>query len=245
VVPTTDEVLLPPRADEDAAEQRALAAILVTAAATTQLEEICREHEEHRHEVRAALLGIEAAARALSRHRHLMTEAQLTELAEGLVGEVQRVRTLIDAQFHGPISFDLDEAIAPVLTCMRVEGLVIDSRLPDGLRVEGVPAKTAQVVLALLTNAQRHAPGAPIEISAEQANGRVVVRVDDRGPGIPDDLGDSIFERGIIAGHGGGTGLGLYIARRLMAEQNGTIAWEPRPSGGSSFLLSFGSGGRA
>jgi two-component system OmpR family sensor kinase len=187
VVPTTDEVLLLPRADEDAAEQRALAAILVTAAATTQLEEICRE-------------------------------------------------------LHGPISFDLDEAIAPVLTCMRVEGLVIDSRLPDRLRVEGVPAKTAQVVLALLTNAQRHAPGTPIELSAEQANGRVVVRVDDRGPGIPDDLGDSVFERGIIAGHGEGTGLGLYIARRLMAEQNGTIAWEPRPSGGSSFLLNFRSG---
>jgi signal transduction histidine kinase len=244
VVPTTDETLLPSRPDDDtAAEQRALAAILVTAAATSQLEEACQEHEEHRHEARAALLGIEAAARAISRYRDLMTDEELAELADGLVAEIQRLRSLINAQFPDPSTFDLDEAIAPLITCMRVEGLVIDTSIPEGLRVEGVPAKTAQVVLALLTNAQRYAAGSPVHIHAlPAADGGVVVRVADRGPGIDERLRESVFERKVTADDGSGEGLGLFIARRLMAEQGGAISCEARPGGGAVFVLRFGRG---
>jgi signal transduction histidine kinase len=238
-VPTTDETLLPSRPDDVAAEQRALAAILITAAATTQLEEACQEHEEHRHEARAALLGIEAAARAISRYRDLMTDEELAELADGLVAEIQRLRSLINAQFPDPSTFDLDEAIAPLITCMRVEGLLIDTSIPAGLRVEGVPAKTAQVVLALLTNAQRHAAGSSVHIHAIPADGGVVVRVEDRGPGIDEHLRESVFERKVTADDGAGEGLGLFIARRLMAEQGGAISCEARPGGGAVFVLRF------
>jgi signal transduction histidine kinase len=238
-VPTLDETLLPPPIEDEVADQRTLAAILVTAAATAHVEEVRLEHEEHRHEARAALLGIEAAARALSRHRDLMTAEQLTELADGLVAEVSRLRSLIDEQSEASSTFDLGEAIAPVITCMRVEGLVIRTDVPDGLQVEGVPAKAAQVVLALLTNAQRHAAGSALDVRAVIHDSGVTLRVEDRGPGVEEHLREHLFERGSAAIDSDGDGLGLYIARRLMTEQRGTIACDARDGGGASFVLGF------
>jgi signal transduction histidine kinase len=236
VVPTTDDTLLLSN-DREAVEDRALAAVLVTAAAKTQLEEVCREYEEHRHEARAALLGIEAAARALSRHRDLMTDEEIAQLADGLVAEVQRLRALIDARFPDPSTFELEAAIAPVITCMRVEGLVIDTSIPQGLRVEGVPAKTAQVVLALLTNALCYAPDSHVEIRATQLGGSVELRVEDRGPGVAWPLRDEIFDRGVTTHAGHGDGLGLFVARRLMEEQHGSLSYEERAGGGASFVV--------
>jgi two-component system, OmpR family, sensor kinase len=238
-VPTVDDTLLLPPTEDDVAEERVLAAILVTAAARTHIEEARQQHEEHRHEARAALLGIEAAARALSRHRDLMTAEQLTELADGLVAEVYRLRALIDEQSDSPSTFDLGHAIAPVLTCMRVEGLVIRTDIADDLRVEGVPAKAAQAILALLTNAQRHAPGSPVNVRAVPVDDGVALCVEDRGPGVEEHLRERLFERGSATSHSDGAGLGLFIARRLMHEQNGTIFWKARHGGGSSFVLVF------
>jgi signal transduction histidine kinase len=60
--------------------------------------------------------------------------------------------------------------------------------------------------------------------------------VADRGPGVPEIERERIFEpyvRGIAAGPG--AGLGLFIARRLMEAQGGTLSYRPRDGGGSVF----------
>ena len=57
--------------------------------------------EERAHELRAALFGIEASAEGLSRHRALLTERQLDELADGLAHEVLRVRMLLEDTSSG------------------------------------------------------------------------------------------------------------------------------------------------
>jgi two-component system OmpR family sensor kinase len=193
---------------------------------------------ELRHEARAALLGIEAAASGLTQHR-LLTSEQTDDLSNGLVAEVRRLLDLLDGRSSGVATFDLHDAIAPVLTCARAEGLDVRSSVPRGLEVAGNADSTAQVLLALLTNAQRHAAGSPVEVGASRTADGVTLHVEDRGPGVPESLQERVFERHMRAVGSDGSGLGLFIARRLMEEQNATIAVRPRDGGGSAFMLHF------
>ena len=88
------------------------------------------------------------------------------------------------------------------------------------------PAACARVVRILLDNALRYAPpGEPIDVSSAQNGGRIVVEVADRGPGVPDDEREHIFERfhrGRAAGRSG-FGLGLAIGRELAERMSGTL----------------------
>ena len=189
------------------------------------------EDAELRHEARAALLGIEAAATGLSRHRDLLSAEQIDELTHGLVAEIRRLRGLLDGRAVAQAKFDLRGAFLPVLTCARADGLDVRSSVPDGVEVVGIPDRAGQVLLALLTNAKIHAPGSPVEIRAIVANGEVSVYVEDRGPGIPASLQERVFERRMKAVGGDGSGLGLFIARQLMEEQDGSIDVEPERGG--------------
>jgi len=193
---------------------------------------------ELRHEARAALLGVEAAASGLTRHRLLAAE-QIDELSHGLVAEVRRLLALLDGRVPEPASFDLHEAMTPVLTCARADGLDVQTSVPRGIEVAGSADSTAQVLRALLTNAQRHASGSPVEVRVSKSVDGVVLYVEDRGPGVPASLQERVFERHMQAVGSDGSGLGLFIARRLMEEQNGTIAVQSRVGGGSSFVLRF------
>jgi signal transduction histidine kinase len=91
----------------------------------------------------------------------------------------------------------------------------------------GDPAACARVVRILLDNALRYGPeGQPIEIVTARDGGRVVVEVSDRGPGVPPDERERIFERfhrGRSAGAQSGFGLGLAIGRELAERMNGTL----------------------
>jgi signal transduction histidine kinase len=194
---------------------------------------------ERNHELRAALFGIEASAAGLSRHRERLTSVQVDELVEGLVAEIRRVKALVDGQVGAPTRFDLGDAIAPVLACARGAGLQVVSSLPRGIMVQGRPDSTAQVVVALLDNARQHAPGSPVEVRAESRCEVATVFVEDRGQGIPGSAPERIFGRGVRGSDSGGSGLGLYIARRVMAEQGGSIGVSARPGGGTSFVLRF------
>jgi signal transduction histidine kinase len=103
-----------------------------------------------------------------------------------------------------------------------------------------------QIVHGLVANAHRHAGETPIDVRATVADGYVVVRVEDRGPGVARGLREQIFDPGFredqaIEGHG----LGLAIGRRLAREQGGDLWFESRPGGGAAFVLSLAACGNA
>lgn len=104
--------------------------------------------------------------------------------------------------------------------------------------------QSLRVLVNLLENAHKYAPpGAPIDLSAAREGDRLVFRVADRGPGVPDDERERIFQPFYRCPHGapdvGGAGLGLSISRRLAEAQGGALAFEPRPGGGSTFVFSL------
>ncbi|WP_329767848.1 ATP-binding protein [Stenotrophomonas muris] len=104
------------------------------------------------------------------------------------------------------------------------------------------PARIRQAVLALLENARRHAIPCPLRVRVTLAEGHCAVAVEDGGPGVPDDLRDSIFEafqRTDVSRsrQSGGSGLGLAVVRAIAVAHHGTAQCRATERGGSSFEI--------
>ncbi|HEX6746197.1 MAG TPA: ATP-binding protein [Longimicrobium sp.] len=133
----------------------------------------------------------------------------------------------------------------------RVSGSLDDREIRVGLhpdeplllgRLDFV--QSLRVLVNLLENAHKYAPpGTPIDLSVAGDGDRLVFRIADRGPGVPPDERERIFQpfyRGPHReGDAGGAGLGLSISRRLAGAQGGALGFEPRPGGGSVFVFSL------
>ena len=108
------------------------------------------------------------------------------------------------------------------------------------LAVRGDENRLSQVVANLLSNAIKYSPdGGIVEIKGERKEGRVLVRVDDEGIGIPADVQKEIFGK-FVRGHATangieGSGLGLAISRSLVEAHGGHIDFESTNGEGSTF----------
>lgn len=108
--------------------------------------------------------------------------------------------------------------------------------------------RIAQVLGNLLSNAIKYAPnGGPIEVSIQRVEGEqgaeAVLTVHDHGVGIPADERDRIFERFYRArntsGSVAGMGVGLFIARAIVARQGGRIWFESKERQGTTFYVAL------
>jgi signal transduction histidine kinase len=110
----------------------------------------------------------------------------------------------------------------------------------------GDPDAVARVVRILIDNALRYGPGRPVRVQASNSGSEATIEVADRGPGIPPEERESIFERfhrGRAAGSQGGFGLGLAIGRELAERMSGSLTLDDRPGGGIRFVLSLPAAG--
>jgi signal transduction histidine kinase len=97
-----------------------------------------------------------------------------------------------------------------------------------------------QVVTNLLSNAIKFGAGKPIEIHVEQDAGIARLIVQDLGIGIDPAETSRIFEpfeRAVSSRHYGGLGLGLYIARSIVAAHGGSIHIKSQPGAGATFTV--------
>ncbi len=107
------------------------------------------------------------------------------------------------------------------------------------------PDRVQQIVEHLLDNAASHGQGAgPPEVRVERHVSEVEVRVSDRGPGLPREGRERLFTRfGKLSSdsHAGrvGTGLGLYICRRLVEQMGGSIGVVSTRGKGASFWFTL------
>jgi two-component system sensor histidine kinase KdpD len=97
-----------------------------------------------------------------------------------------------------------------------------------------------QALSNLLLNAAVHTPaGTPVLIQAVQEPGWLILSVADRGPGLPPELGERVFEKFVRAPNApaGGSGLGLAIVKGFVEAQGGQISAANRPGGGAMFTI--------
>jgi len=110
--------------------------------------------------------------------------------------------------------------------------------VPEVLADEG---KLHQLLNNLISNACKYSPaGAPIEIEVREDDPYVLIRVKDRGKGIPPDMREKIFDRfyridNTDRRQAGGTGLGLALVREIVTAHHGEIRVVDNPGGGSIF----------
>jgi two-component system OmpR family sensor kinase len=110
----------------------------------------------------------------------------------------------------------------------------------DGVVVQGVAKLLRRAIRNLLENARRYSSG-PVDVQVLREGGQAVLRVCDRGPGVPQELRERIFEPFYrlpgASEREGGVGLGLALVRSIAQRHHGSVRCEDREGGGACFVL--------
>jgi signal transduction histidine kinase len=100
-------------------------------------------------------------------------------------------------------------------------------------------AQLRQALLNLLRNGREAMPsGGPIDVRVAAEGMSVVIDVEDRGGGIPEDIRPRVFDP-FFSTKGEGTGLGLAITRHIVVAHGGSVTCEPREGGGTRFRIAL------
>jgi two-component system, OmpR family, sensor kinase len=205
------------------------------------------------HELRTPLTAIRGQLEVLAAEKD-PPPAEIRRV-EGLVlTELGRIERLVSDLLT---LARLDEGpglrIEPVTLPAAIERLLGDEALGAGVSVGELPSGTvpsdpdrfAQVLRNLLRNARQHCgPDGRVAVSAVAADGELVIRVDDDGPGIPAVERDRVFDRFHRLDSSrtrdlGGSGLGLAIVRSIVELHGGRIWAEDSPLGGARISFSL------
>ncbi|MEX2446458.1 MAG: ATP-binding protein [Dehalococcoidia bacterium] len=210
------------------------------------------------HEIRTPLTSIQAFADLLRADAVSLDESAdqlLTSLTQGVDRLNRLVGDLIDLGRSGgqhevhPAMGDVRAALWSAESVLRPAFLLREQGVSIEVPEHPLPANLdhrhlEQVVLSLLSNANRHAPaGGRVVVRAARADdGRIRIEVEDSGPGIDAANRGRIFEPyyRVTPADGStvpGSGLGLAIARRLVDLQGGRIWVEDGEVGGARFCV--------
>ena len=184
---------------------------------------------ERDHELRNGLAGLAGITHLLS-----MDGAGIEHerLRNAVLAELGRLNAILDSggsvdDGEVPESVEVEYRLEPLLAGLAImrqsAGAAVKTDIDPELRAVGDPAVLAQVVTNLLINCDRHAPGARVVLSARAQASWAVVEVRDEGPGLAPDVEQVVLERGVQDSEAGGSGLGLYISRRLVEREHGTL----------------------
>ena len=199
------------------------------------------------HEVRGPVAVINGIAETLGwapeemdeeqRSRLMSSVARQARILDGLTADlltaaqIQRGTLRIDMQAVQP-----RRLVAGVLADRYDVELVVE----DERAVRADPLRLEQMLGNLLANAHKYAR-APYTVRVRPHDRMVCIDVVDEGDGVPPEFRDQLFREysRAHASVASGTGLGLYVVRTLAEAQGGTVAYEPRPGGGSVFTIAL------
>jgi two-component system sensor histidine kinase KdpD len=203
------------------------------------------------HDLRSPLTAISAAGEAVGSPSLSPQERQ--EMAAVIQEETRRLSRLVDnlldlSRLQAGAAeprrdwTSVEEVIRAALgeLAARPEefSLSIDRDLP---LVSADPVQLERAFVNVLENARRHSGGHPVSVRARAVRERVIVRIVDRGPGIPPAQLERVFEPFYRAGTPGGehrgSGLGLAIARGFIEANVGTLHVESLPGQGATFVF--------
>jgi signal transduction histidine kinase len=168
-------------------------------------------------------------------------ENDLTEMDQMIGSTLEFLRAGSSAEKASRL--DLNALVESVTEDMITVGATIRQHGSVAQPMLVRPQALRRCLTNLLENARRYG-GGDVDISLQEKEGRVEIRVDDRGPGIPKDDLERVFEPFVRiessrAKQTGGSGLGLAIARAIARAHSGDVRLEPREGGGISAILTL------
>ncbi|HEX6448358.1 MAG TPA: DUF4118 domain-containing protein [Trebonia sp.] len=203
------------------------------------------------HDLRTPLASIKASVSSLRQtdvHWSPEDEADLLATIESnadrldaLVGnllDMSRLRTGSIAPFLRATAVD---EVAPLALRGLDRAETLSIAVPDDLPlVMADPGLLERVLANLFSNALRYSPDSqPPELRAREDGDRVLLEVTDRGPGVPDDLKDQLFEPFRRLDERSSVGLGLAVAKGFAEAMGGTITPLDTPGGGLTMRVSL------
>ncbi|MEX2394405.1 MAG: HAMP domain-containing sensor histidine kinase [Actinomycetota bacterium] len=210
------------------------------------------------HDMRTAITVISGFTQTLRLHPDEVSDLQRADFLATIDRNAKRASEFVEnlLQFARIEANEFRQVIEPFDMGALVRRVVKDAEGPDHrgrfvLRIAfGLPPaigdenRNAQVLGNLLSNALKFSPAArPIVVDVEQVDGDVCVSVTDRGPGVRSDELPQLFHKfatfDVRDGkkRPAGTGLGLYISRKLVEAQGGRIWVEQVDGGGARFAF--------
>jgi two-component system OmpR family sensor kinase len=209
------------------------------------------------HELRTPLTSILANLELLEAE----VEGEPREIAGSALRSSRRMRRLVadllllaraDAGREAPrgpvdLAVVAREAASEANAVASEHTLSLD--VPAPVTVQGSSDDLHRMLLNLIENAYVHTPaGTPVTVAVHDRDGSATVEVSDRGPGVPAELGERVFDRfaraaGDTSPAGGGSGLGLAIVRAVAEAHGGGVVLEPATGGGARFVVTMPASG--
>lgn len=201
------------------------------------------------HELKTPLTSIRIFSELLAKNPDPDRQKRYSEI---IVNESSRLTRLInnvldfarmdrgETKYEREV-FDLNALVRETLTNFR-PNFASDGVDSSPLPVHGNRDAVAQVLLNLLSNAEKYGDGRIDVTTRRSETGLATVQVSDRGPGVPHGSEEKIFEQ-FYRAHNSlssgiqGAGLGLTLARRIARANGGDVIYEPHPGGGSQFSI--------
>ncbi len=213
------------------------------------------------HELRTPLTSIRALSEMMRDDANMET-AQRQQFLGIIVTETERLSRLVNqvldmakieaghAEWHNT-AVDmrelLEQAAGSMAELLRERGITLTLDLPAQVApLQADADRITQVVLNLLSNAAKYAPGGrgQVHLSLTDTPAAVTVQVQDNGPGIPREQQARVFEKfrqvsGDDHYRPGGTGLGLPISRQIVEHFGGQLWLRSEPGQGACFGFSL------
>lgn len=209
------------------------------------------------HELRTPLGFIKGYVTTLLREDTNWEDEARTQFLQIIDDEADRLRELIDNLLDssrlesGTLRMTIEPTrVGPILrdVVQRTNSIYPDLQLSveqeqnlPVLEMDGT--RIAQVLENLLSNAHKYAPDSPVTVCVSRQKDRIRIEVTDRGPGIPGEHTSYLFERFYrvpeTSNSVRGTGLGLYICRKIIEAHGGDIGVESEPGSGSTFYFTL------
>jgi signal transduction histidine kinase len=178
----------------------------------------------------------------------LLSDAETTHLARTYTG---RLRDILAASQRGhsvrsnrEAHVLFDDLIAMFRSRVDEKKLRLTLVCPPAICIACDESHLRDSVLAnLLSNAIKFSsPGGAIDLCVEESSGRAIVRIEDRGPGLPEDVRAALGQERRAPSHSGtagesGSGYGLLLAREYLEAMGGSLELSPRDGGGLAARL--------
>jgi two-component system sensor histidine kinase MtrB len=201
------------------------------------------------HELRSPLQTLSAATSVLDRRRGEL-DGRTAAAVDLITDEVARFEQLVTdllelARADRPADRRPTDVVALTRSVAAAAGLPAEAVQTDGSCVFDVdPRRYEQLLVNLLDNARKHGGGA-VRVGLDVQEDRLVLEVDDEGPGVPVEERALVFDRfargRAASARGGseGTGLGLALVAQHAQAHRGTVEVLDRPGGGARFRVTL------